>query len=111
MTAVHVTVEFVVSSDADFEAEQHRVADALFDLETRTSEVTDAAQIGDSAKRFVALSIYAEGKSVDQATASALTAIIGAVEKSGSAGWVWQATHVTPAELVQGAKNPQLLSA
>jgi hypothetical protein len=111
MTAVHVTVEFVASSDADFEAEQHRVTEALFDLETHSPEVSDAAQICDSEKRFVALSIYAEGKSVDQATANALSAIIGAVEKSGSASWAWQATHVTPAELAKDANKSQLMSA
>lgn len=109
MTTVNVTVEFLVGDGADFEAEQQRVLDELFDLESKAGGVSDAGQVCDSQRRFVALSVYAKGQNVDQATASALAAIIGAVEKV-SASWTWQATHVTPADTTNDASS-QLLTA
>jgi len=111
MTTVNVTVEFEVAEGADFEFEQESVLDELFNLESVSSSVSDAGQICDSSRRFVALSVYAHGPSVDEATAAALSVIIGAVSQAGSASWVWQATHVTPAEVVEDLEDPQLLSA
>lgn len=93
MISIYLETEFAVSEFDDFETESTRVIDELFDLEAASKLVHDAGAFGNAKSHHLILTLFADGPSVEVASANALKVIFEAVENASTATWTWKSTR------------------
>jgi hypothetical protein len=92
LISIYIETEFALSDFDDFETEATRVIDELFDLEAASDLVHDAGASGNSKIQNVCLTLFADGQTVESASANALKVIFEAISKASTSTWTWKST-------------------
>lgn len=94
MNSFNIDALYKLSEFDDFDLEDTRVVDELFELEAASEIVYDAFACSDSGKKFVWLSLYVDAESTAEATAKAQQVFDEAIRNAAKATWTWRSTEV-----------------
>jgi hypothetical protein len=92
MPAIQLRLTFEFSSDSDPEEIFNSVTEAFFDLEAASDDLHDADVTANLNNSTISLAIVGTGETIDDASASASSAIRAAIHQSGGATPGWNQT-------------------